>query len=201
MVRKGHEGQSVIDLMLANQPITTWSILADDHATGSDHKVMEWEVEAARQEEADHERVVGWHLAEMMEVDVEAAEKLWRELVKENAHLEAECTADKVEHKASWCPEAIGSILDAMGNKIRVCAESTRWWWNADIKERRQAFGREKRRRCNSEEATRAKAELRKSIRQAKSRMSREYLQNLRGAEVWNAARYPNPRAGTTVMA
>jgi len=42
--REGHEGESVIDLMLANRPITKWSILADDHATGSDHEVIEWEV-------------------------------------------------------------------------------------------------------------------------------------------------------------
>jgi hypothetical protein len=57
--REGHEGRSVIDLTLANRPITKLSTLADDHATGSDHKVIECEVEADRQEEADHERVVG----------------------------------------------------------------------------------------------------------------------------------------------
>ena len=57
--RESHEGESVIDVMLANRPITKWSILADDHATGSDHEVIEWEVDADRQEEADHARVVG----------------------------------------------------------------------------------------------------------------------------------------------
>jgi len=50
----GHEGESVIDLMLVNRPITQWSILANDHATGSDHEVIEWEVEVVRQEEAGH---------------------------------------------------------------------------------------------------------------------------------------------------
>ena len=54
-----------------------WSLLADDHATGSDHEVIEWEVEAERWEEADHERVVGWNLAAMTEKDLETAEKLW----------------------------------------------------------------------------------------------------------------------------
>jgi len=39
--REGHEGESVIDLTLANRPITKWSILADDHPTGSDHEVIE----------------------------------------------------------------------------------------------------------------------------------------------------------------
>ena len=54
-----HEGESVINLTLANRPITTWSILADDHATGSNHKVIESEMQADRQEEADNDRVVG----------------------------------------------------------------------------------------------------------------------------------------------
>ena len=43
--RDGHQGESVIDLTLANRPITQWSILADVHATGSDHQVIEWHVE------------------------------------------------------------------------------------------------------------------------------------------------------------
>ena len=42
---EGHECESVIDLMLANGPNTMWSILADDHAMGSDHDVIECEVE------------------------------------------------------------------------------------------------------------------------------------------------------------
>jgi len=40
--REGHERKSIIDLMLANRPITKWSILANnDHATGSNHGVTE----------------------------------------------------------------------------------------------------------------------------------------------------------------
>jgi len=197
--REDHEGELVIDLTLANRPIMRWTILADDHATGSDHEVVEWEVEADGQEEADHERVVGWNLAGMTEEDLEAAEELWRELAKERAHLGAECTADEVEHEAAWCEEAISRVLKATAKKIRICARSKRWW-NADIKERRKVGGREKRRR-NSGEAARAKAKLQKSIRQSKSKMWSEYLQNLRGAEVWRAARYANPRAGMTVEA
>jgi len=162
--REGHEGESVIDLTLANRPITKWSILADDdHATGSDHEVIEWEVEVDRQEEAGHERVVGWNLAAMTEEDAKAAEKLWMELAKERAHLDAECTADEVEQEAAWSQEAMGNVLDATAKKIRICAKSKRWW-NADIRERRKAVGREKRRRRNSEEAAKAKAEFQKSI-------------------------------------
>jgi hypothetical protein len=130
----------VIDLTLANRPIMKWTILADDHATGSDREVIEWEVEADRQEEADHKRVVGWNLAAMTEEELEAAEELWRELAKERAHLDAECTADEVEHEAAWCQEAMCSVFNATAKMIRICARSKRWW-HADIKERRKAVG------------------------------------------------------------
>jgi hypothetical protein len=46
--REDHEGESVIDLTLANRPIPNLDILADDHATGSDLEVAEFEVEADR---------------------------------------------------------------------------------------------------------------------------------------------------------
>jgi len=39
--REDKEGKSVIDLMLANRPIVQWNILADDHAAGSNHEVIE----------------------------------------------------------------------------------------------------------------------------------------------------------------
>jgi len=116
-------------------------------------------VEVDRQEEEGHERVVGWNMAAMTEEDAKAAKKLWMELAKERAHLDVECTADEVEQEAAWCQEAMGNLLDATAKKIRICAKSKRWW-NADIRERRKAVGREKRRRPNSEEAAKAKAEL-----------------------------------------
>ena len=124
--REDQEGESVIDLTLANRPIVKWTILADDHATGSDHEVIKWEVGVDRQEEADHKRVVGWNFAAMTEKGAEAVEKLWRELAKERAQLDAECTADEVEQEAAWCQEAMSSVLDATGKKIRICARSKR---------------------------------------------------------------------------
>ena len=196
--REDQDGESVIDLTLANRPIVKWTILADDHATGFDHEVIEWEVGVVRQEEADHERVVGWKLAAITEKDVEAAGKVWAELAKERARLDAECTVDEVEQEAGWCQEATICVLDAMAKKIRICSRS-KIWWNADIKERRRTVGRERRRRCHWEEAARAKAELQKSIRRSKREMWSNYLKNLRGAEVWRAPRYTNPRAGMTV--
>jgi len=162
---------------MANRPIVKWTILADDHATGSEHEVIEWEVGVDRQEEADHERVVGWNLAAMTEKDVEAAGKLLAELAEERAQFDAQCTVDEVEQEATWCQEAMSSLLAATVEKIRIRARSKRWW-NAYIKERRRMVGRERRRRRQSEEAALAKAELQKSIRRSKREMWSDYLKN-----------------------
>jgi len=185
--REDQEGESVTDLTLANRAIVKWTILADDHATGSDHEVIVWGVGVDRQEEAEHERVIGWNLAAMRGKDTEAAEKLWMELAKKRAQLDAECTEDEVEQEAAWCQEAMSSVLDAMAKKIRFCARPKRWW-NANIKDSRRTVGREGRRRRNSEEAARSKPQLQKSIRQSKRKMCGDYMQIRRGAEVWRAA-------------
>jgi hypothetical protein len=57
----------------------------------------------------------------------------------------------------------MSSVLNATAKKMRICAPS-KWWLNAEIKGRRRIVGRETRRRCHSEEAAGAKADLQKSI-------------------------------------
>jgi len=48
-----NNGESVIDLRLANRPIMKCTILADENIPGSDQEVVERSVHADRQEEAD----------------------------------------------------------------------------------------------------------------------------------------------------
>jgi len=75
--REGHEGELVIDLTLANRPITKWSLLAnDDPATGSDRVVIDWGVEVDSQEEPGHEWVVGWNIIVVTEEDAKVVVKL-----------------------------------------------------------------------------------------------------------------------------
>jgi hypothetical protein len=76
----------------------------------------------------------------MSKEDEEAAEKLWRELERERAHLGEECTGNDVEREAEWCQETLSKVLDAKAKKIRICARLNRWW-NGEIKERRSALG------------------------------------------------------------
>ena len=145
-------------------------------------------------------QVIGWNLASMSKEDEKAAEKLWKELEGQRACLDDEFTGDEVEWEAEWCQEMLRKVLDAKAKKIRLCAR-LEGWWNGEIKERRSASGREKRRGRRSEAAAHAEVELQRSIWQSKSRMWNEYLPNLRGGEVWRAAKFANTRAGATVDA
>jgi hypothetical protein len=70
--------------------------------------------------------------------------------------------------------------------KIRVCDLSKRWW-NSEIKKGRSTLGGEKRSGGRSEASAGVKADRQKSIRQSKRRMRNDYVQNLRGGEVWRA--------------
>lgn len=145
-------------------------------------------------------QVVGWNLAAMSKEDLVAAGKLWRELERERAHLGVKCTGDDVEQEAEWCKETQSKVLDGNATKIRICARLNRWW-KGEIKERRSALGREKRRQRRSEAAVYAKVEPQTSIRQSNSRLLNDYLQSLRESEVWRAVMFTNPRAGATMEA
>ena len=159
-----------------------------------------WEVHVDKQDEADHVQVIGWNLAAMSKEDEEAAENDWKELERDRAHRGEEGTGDDVEREAKWCKATVSEVLDAKAKKIGTCARSKRWW-NGEIKGRISALGTEKRRGRRSGAAARAKAELQTSIQRSKSRMWDHYMQNLRGGEVWRAAKYTNPQAGATVEA
>jgi hypothetical protein len=67
-----------------------WAILANHQVTGSDHQVIEWEVQLDRRLYVNRETVVRWNLAGMTEKHVECSLKRWMELAKYRASLGAE---------------------------------------------------------------------------------------------------------------
>jgi hypothetical protein len=154
--------------------------------------VIELEFNPDKQEEADHMQIIGWGLAAMSKEDEEEAEKLWKELERDRAHLGEECTGDDVEQEADWCHASPSNVLDAKVKKIRICARS-RSWWDGEIKDWRSAQGREKGWGRSSKATAGAKTELPKSIRQSKRWMWEDYFQTLRGGEVWRATEFTNP--------
>lgn len=141
---------------MANPPIGEWTILAENHDTGSDHEVIELKVDRDTREEADHKWVVGWNLMAMKEEDEEAPKMLWMQLAKESAHLDLVWTEDVVEQETAWCEQTLSKVLDITAKKIRIYAMSKRGW-NGDIQASRKTQGQEKR-RCgrHSDGTTRA---------------------------------------------
>ena len=189
----GGEPTIIIEyLTLANRPITRWTTLDGRHATGSDHEVIEWEFNVETQEEADQVQVIGWNLAAMSKEDKEVAEKLWKELEGERAHLDEKCIGVNVEREAEWCLEALSNVLNGKAKKIRIRTQSTRWL-NGEIKERRSALWSKRERGSRSEAAAHTRAELQRLIWQSQSQMQNHYLLNLRGGEVWRVAMFANP--------
>jgi len=69
-------GESIIELTLATRPFEKWMILDRSHTTGSDHKIIEWELELQNQEEAGSTQVVGWNLPAMSQENLEVADEL-----------------------------------------------------------------------------------------------------------------------------
>jgi hypothetical protein len=167
---------------------------------GSDHEIMEWEVDMEKQEQAAGTQVIGWNLAAMSQEDKEQAEELCRKQARGRAYLGVKGIGDDVESEAEWCQEELGKVLDATANNIRICGRS-KTWWNGETKERRSQLGREQRRRHRSVTTAQGKAEVQKSIWRAKDRMSNDYLNNLWGDEASRAANFGNPRAGETMEA
>jgi len=169
--------ESVIHLTLANRIFGKWMIVDGCYATGSEHQIIEWELEMEKQEEAGGTQVIRWNIAAMLQEEVEVAEKMWRERVKERANFGAESTWDKVESKAEWCQQALSKVHHATAKKIPICAHSKRWW-DGEIKEKRSQLGREKRRRSMLAATAQDKAELQKSVRRRQDKRWKDYPKN-----------------------
>jgi len=170
------------------------------YATGSEHKVIELKISVNTQDKVDHMQVIRFNLAARSEENEDTAENLWKKLDRHTAHLDKESMGDEVERQAECYQEMLSKVLDIIAMKITICALWNRWW-NGDIKGRRSALGRERRRGRWSEVAAHAKAELHWSIRQSQSRMWNEYLLNFRGGEVCRPAAFAHPRVGATMEA
>jgi len=112
-----------------------------NRATGSDHEIIEWQVNLLKQGVAGGTQVVGWNLAAMLPQGKEHAEKLQRERARGRALMGVESTGDNVESEDDWCQEALGRVLNIAAQLITTCTPSTRWW-NDEINKRSSELGK-----------------------------------------------------------
>lgn len=123
--RNRAKGESNLDVTLANRLITSWTTPDVRHAPGRDQEVFDRQFRVKKQVESDHVRS---NQASRSKENEEAEEKHWKELEAERAHLEEECTGDKVGREAEWCQEVLRKVLDTNAKKIRIRTRSKRWW-------------------------------------------------------------------------
>jgi hypothetical protein len=117
---------------------------------------------------------------------------------KEWAQLGGESMGNEVESEAEQCQEALSNVLDPTAKKIMICTHSKRWWTGV-IPEKKSQLVRENIRRRRSAAPDQVKADLQKLVWRAKDKMCNDYQNNLRGAEVWRAAKFPSQRTGMTI--
>ena len=105
-------------------------------------------------------------------------------------------TAEDLIDEIAWIQATLVSLLNEHTRKITICAQSKRWW-NEDIRNRRIALGRLKRRRrqgrADLSEVRDAERELRRTIRRARRECWEEFLNRAEGEDVWAVARYTGP--------
>jgi hypothetical protein len=107
---------------------------------GSDHGIIEWQIDMEKQEDAGFTQAVWWNQAAMLHEDMEQADKLWRQRATGLAYLAVESTGNDVESEAEWCQKALGQALDTATTKLRICTQSTSCC-NGELIKRRSPLG------------------------------------------------------------
>ena len=113
-------------------------------------------------------------------------------------------TAEDLEDEVEWIQTTLFGLLNEHTRRITICVRSKRWW-NDDVRDRRMALRRIKRRRrreLEKEETVRvARREPHRAIRRAKRECLEEFLNRVEGDEVWAVTRYTKPQRSAAVPA
>jgi len=206
--RSGANAQchSIIDLTLSMGNVELrWSIAHEDHSSGSDHKILVWEVVEEGRGGRTSKVITGWNLREFKWTDGTPEEQEKRKKARtearsmwENAAAlrgPAVGTKEGVSEEAGWIRDTATNILDKFAVLRRVCMRSKRWW-NDEIAELGKELGKARRtdryHRTGTTKA--ARRELRRAIRTAKKTCWNSFLENASGEDVWTAVRYTHPK-------
>jgi hypothetical protein len=180
----------------------------DDHATGSDHEIIEWCFQSEAPAVDQDYLMRGWSLAPLLGNTEDAqnrrkdASQEWALALSGHAPLTDESTRAELEAQATDLQQATVNMLNKFAKKIKLCARSKRWW-SEEIAQRRRDLGRAKRHwkagRAPRREVREAKRLWQKAIRDAKRRTWEDFLGSATGSEVWSVIRYTKPSRVSTV--
>jgi len=125
---------SIIDLTLTTPGVTgkiaSWSVLEDDeHATGSDHEIIEWMVDLGAIAGERVAEVKGWAITELLADDnkTDEAKKEWQSQMAGRPMLSDTAEVDQLEEEVQHIQDSMVRVLDMHVRKIRLCARSKKW--------------------------------------------------------------------------
>lgn len=191
-------GENTIDVVLSTSNLNARSAVVqeEEHATGSDHRMLRTWVEIGKDPDIETaSRRNGRKIPKMINAIKEAkntdnphpAQIAW-----EAAHAKISKpmeTEEELEAGVAHLCQEINLILQAHAPIARIVAQS-KVWWSDEIKEARKRVGRSRRRNGRgSDEEKEAKRELKRKIKQAKRQCWEKWLQEADGPKVWDVLR------------
>jgi hypothetical protein len=207
--RNGEISRSLIDFFIIKAGMADNLEIATDLATTSDHAIvcahLRWDegegVKVSR-------KVTGWDIdglkSEEEKKNYEKAQKDWKDKSSERTVLTEESSGEDLQKEAEWIQWNFANHLNRCCKKVKVCARSKRWW-NEEIAENRRILGSLKRARRRGEatqqQVRKQRSNVRRIIRQSKTKMWQEFLSSATKDQVWQALRYTKPGGQQTTKA
>jgi len=196
--RNGEESRSLIDFFITKAGMADKLEIATDLATTSDHAIvcahLRWdEGEGAKVSR----KVTGWDIdglkSEEEKENYQKAKKYWKDKSSERPILTEESSEEELQKEAEWIQRNFANHVNRCCKKVRVCARSKRWW-NEEITENRRILGSLKRARRRGEatqqQVKKQRSNVRRIIRQSKTKMWQDFLSSATQDQVWQALRY-----------
>jgi hypothetical protein len=174
------------------------------HVTTSDHEALSWGVTTVVAPEEYDTPTRGWAVGEWLEDEDRAQKEAldWHHRSEPRPLLSSHCSKEEVEEEAVWIRLQLIEMLDQSARRIRITAQSKRWW-SLEVKSARQTYGRTRRgvrqgEAMEEQECLARNAYLR--IQRSKKRHCwGSFLETANGDAVWQVLRCTNP-CTTTAM-
>jgi len=196
-MRNGEISGSLIDFSISKALMADRLETSTDLATTSDHTSV---CAQSRWDEGERvkvsRKITGWDInglkSKEEEENYKKAQKDWKDKSLKRPILDEYSSGGELQREAEWIQRNFVNYLSRHCKKVKVCARSKRWWMG-EIVEQRKNLGSIKRARKRGE-ATQQHVEtqqsnLRRIIRQLKTKMWQKFLSPATRDSVWQALR------------
>jgi len=208
-MRNSKVSTSLIDFFITKAGMADKLEIATDLATTLDHTIV---CAQLRWDEGEGVKVsrkaTGWDInglkLEEEKENYKKAEKYWKDKSSGRPVLTENSSGEELQKEAEWIQRNFVNHLNRCCKKVTVCARFKRWW-NKEIAENRRILGSLKRARRRGEvtqqQVRKQRSNVRRIIRQSKTKMWQDFLSLAMKDQVWQALRYTKPGGQQTTKA